>query len=154
MNALPIAAPFAASRKRVLHVDDEPSFTSLLKAGLEKTGHYQVAPCNDPSTAFQMVTDLRPDAILLDLEMPGKDGSELFHDLQADPWLRKIPTIIFTGLICSHEVSGQGYTSCGGMLLMSKLVGIDQIHACLTQLFEGALVKALPRQPTWCHWLA
>lgn len=140
MTATPSTTlPDSVCRKRLLLVDDEPAFTRLLKVGLERTGQYEVASCHDSWIALRMATELKPDAILLDIVMPGIDGGDLYRQMQQDPRLRNIPKIMLTALVGSREVSRHGYTTSGGILFIPKLVAISQIHHCLTQLFDGAL---------------
>lgn len=131
--------PSTCFRSRVLVIDDEPGFTHLLKAGLERFGGYEIACCHDSGNALDVAADLRPDIILLDIVMPGKDGTELYRELQEHPELRSVPTIMLTALVCSQDVSWEGYAICGGMLLLSKLAEIGKIHHCLSQVFDGRL---------------
>jgi CheY-like chemotaxis protein len=138
MTVHPPAPSQPSHRKHVLLVDDEPAYTLLLKSGLERTGHYWVEPCNDPERALHMATQMLPDAILLDVLMPGRDGGDIFREIRNDPALRKIPTIMLTSLVCTHEVSWQGYVQSGEMLLMSKMSSISKIHECLSQMIDSS----------------
>lgn len=45
----------------------------------------------------------RPDLILLDLGLPGRDGREILADIKADEELRKIPVVVLTGSTSSYE---------------------------------------------------
>ncbi|MEX2395267.1 MAG: response regulator transcription factor [Actinomycetota bacterium] len=69
---------------RVLIVDDTPDIRMLLKVALRTLGNFDVVGEGaDGSEAVALASDLRPDAILLDLAMPVMDG------LQATPEIRK-----------------------------------------------------------------
>jgi two-component system, OmpR family, KDP operon response regulator KdpE len=61
---------------RVLVVDDEPAIRRLLRQTLARAGH-EVLEAGDARAALAAVTRDRPDAVLLDLGLPGRDGLEL-----------------------------------------------------------------------------
>lgn len=60
----------------VLVVDDEEAIRKLLRQTLERAG-YTVAAAGDAREAMALVTRVQPDAVLLDLGLPGRDGLEL-----------------------------------------------------------------------------
>jgi len=66
----------------VLVVDDEPHVTALVAGFLDKAG-YETLAANDGQTALELARTRRPDAIVLDLEMPQMTGWEVFEQLQA-----------------------------------------------------------------------
>jgi len=62
---------------RVLVADDEPEMRLLYRIGLEQDGRFAVVgEAKDGADAIRMARDLRPDAVLLDMVMPGMDGLE------------------------------------------------------------------------------
>lgn len=80
----------------VLVVDDMPENTEVLRAFLQPLG-LDVRTTQRGDEALAMVAEAPPDAILLDLMMPGIDGVEVCRRLKADPVTRHIPVIIITG---------------------------------------------------------
>ena len=91
-----IEAPRA---KRVMIVDDEPALRTLVRANLEVDG-LEVSEAVDGNEAMDMLrqakAETRPDLILLDIMMPGKDGIEVLEDLAADESLRDLPVVLLT----------------------------------------------------------
>src|SRR5881396_4146870 len=83
--------PMTSAKKRVLIIDDEASFTRVLKLNLHHTGHYTAETVNDPAQALAVARDFSPDVILLDVMMPGVDGGELAARLQASSKLKDTP---------------------------------------------------------------
>jgi DNA-binding response OmpR family regulator len=83
---------------RVLVVDDEPMVREML--GQELTGAgYVVDLAVDGETALERVHAARPDAILLDLMMPGMNGRQFLQALRAEPAYAHIPVIIMTAVL-------------------------------------------------------
>jgi CheY-like chemotaxis protein len=79
--------------RRIMMVDDEAGFTQLAKLNLEKTGKYAVRVENNPGNALDAARAFKPELILLDIVMPGKDGGEVMADLQRDNQIKGCPCI-------------------------------------------------------------
>ncbi len=97
--------------KRILIVDDEPDILKSVKFILEKAG-YEVFTADDGEEGVEMAKKQRPDIILLDLRLPGKDGFEVCGELKGDQNFRNIPIILLTASAgirkkdfegCSHD---------------------------------------------------
>ena len=83
------------TRQKVLIVDDEMDALISLKVALEAEG-YNVAEAKDGHEAIDKVHYELPDAILLDLMIPGIDGFEVCRQLKSDDMYRHIPVIMLT----------------------------------------------------------
>jgi two-component system response regulator DesR len=68
--------PVAATRPRVLVVDDDSRFAFALAALLEAEGFEVVAHAADGAEAVKLAKELRPDVATMDLQMPTMDGIE------------------------------------------------------------------------------
>lgn len=79
----------------ILVIDDDIAVRSLLKTYLSKVG-YQVAVAGDGAEGLRLAKKLRPNAITLDIIMPGMDGWEVLSRLKADEELAHIPVVILT----------------------------------------------------------
>lgn len=80
--------------RRVLVIDDEPDVRFLLRVNFEAEG-FEVSEASSGEALSVAWLD-RPDAIILDLMMPGMDGWEMLDHLKADPFTKDIPVIIVT----------------------------------------------------------
>ncbi len=83
--------------KKLLIVDDEPSFVEVLKARLEFAGHV-VQSAGSGEDALTMVAYDQFDFILLDVMMPNVDGYQFLQQLRANPRTRDIPVIVTTAV--------------------------------------------------------
>jgi len=83
--------------KRVLIIDDEDAIREVAKICLELVGGWDVSTCGSGSEGLVLAMDQQPDAILLDVMMPGMDGPETFKRLQEEATTKSIPVILLTG---------------------------------------------------------
>ncbi len=81
----------------VLIVDDDPSAQEALFAMLEGE-NYDLQLAKDGFQALQMVKQLQPDVILLDVMMPGLDGFDVCRRIRSTPELAEVPILILTAL--------------------------------------------------------
>lgn len=77
--------PETAQAKQILVIEDEESVRMAIEAGLEVIGGCEVRLAPDADTGMSMLTELRPDILLLDLVMPVTDGMEFLRLLRAKP---------------------------------------------------------------------
>ncbi len=82
--------------KRVLIVDDEDDIREVAQISLEMVAGWEVLAASSGAVGLEIANTNQPDAILLDVMMPGMDGPTTFQNLQADPAIRHIPVILMT----------------------------------------------------------
>ena len=99
-------------KKKILVVDDEPDFCSIVQGQLEKEG-FEVELAYNGVEGMQKVQADPPDAIVLDVMMPEKDGYEMCKELKADSNLCDIPVLLLTA-VASHVTSTR-YSHADGM---------------------------------------
>ena len=82
--------------KRILVVDDDAAIRKVARAMLESRG-FAVAEAEDgPGGLAACSNGARPDAILLDIDMPGLDGLSVLRELRAQPAMASVPIVMFT----------------------------------------------------------
>lgn len=79
----------------LLIVEDEPDVVELLAYHLERAG-YRTESAADGVTALEKARELLPALVLLDLMLPGHDGTEVCKRLRADPKTAGIPILMLT----------------------------------------------------------
>ncbi len=111
-------------KKKILIIDDEVTFTNLVKLTLEMKDGYEVCVENDPRMAIATARTFWPDIILLDVIMPELDGAEVHRRLMADPILKHIPIIFVTAIVGQKEVD-KHHGKIGGSFFVAKPVDAD-----------------------------
>ncbi len=91
-------------KKRVLLVDDEKSFTTLLKLNLEETGNYEVRVENWAEDAYPAAKEFKPHIVLLDIIMPRLPGGNVAALIKGDPDLKHTPIVFLTAAVRKHQV--------------------------------------------------
>ena len=99
-------------KKRILVVDDEPDFASIVQGNLEKEG-FEVEVAYNGVEGLEKTHANPPDAIVLDVMMPEMDGYEMCKELKGDENYCDIPVILLTA-VASHVTSTR-YTHADGM---------------------------------------
>ncbi len=81
--------------QRVLIVEDEVDIADLIMFNLQRAG-YGVSKAHDGITGTEAAIRERPDLIVLDLMLPGRDGYSVFREVRRDPRTSHIPVIMLT----------------------------------------------------------
>ncbi|MCD6225240.1 MAG: response regulator [Deltaproteobacteria bacterium] len=104
------------AKKRILVVDDEPDFASLVQKNLEKEG-FEVDVAYDGVEGLEKVKSNPPDAIVLDVMMPEKDGYEMCAELKNDEQYENIPILMLTAV--ADRVTSTRYSHHDGMSMQA-----------------------------------
>ncbi|MHB1552802.1 MAG: response regulator [Acidimicrobiales bacterium] len=92
-----------ALTRRVLLVDDEELIREVAEVALAKVGGWEVLTASSGEEGLGKAVAERPDAILLDVMMPGLDGPGTLARLQADPATASIPVVFLTAKVRQSE---------------------------------------------------
>lgn len=79
----------------VVCVEDEPEMIDLIKLILTRKG-YEVHGANGGMQGLELIREINPDLVLLDLMMPEVDGWQVYQQLKADEATKHIPVIVVT----------------------------------------------------------
>lgn len=99
-------------KSKILVIDDESSFTRIVKVFFEDTGRYEVKEVNKGTEGLTAAQQFRPDLILLDIYMPDLCGGEVAAQIRDDKDLKDVPIVFLTALIRKNEqksISGCSY---------------------------------------------
>ena len=98
--------------KKILVIDDEGDLLVLARVRLETSG-YKVLTLDGGRRALEVTKAEKPDIILLDFVMPGKNGCDVCRELKGDAETRGIPVIMFTAHYPEEEYLKVGSDEIG-----------------------------------------
>jgi two-component system OmpR family response regulator len=127
---------------RVLVVDDEQSLTDLLRMALRYEG-WDVRTAADGHAALGVVRDFRPDALVLDVMMPGLDGLEVLHRLRAQ---NDDTPVLFLTAKDSLDDRLAGLTA-GGDDYVTKPFSLEEVVARLRGLIRRTALTSAASTP-------
>lgn len=81
--------------KKILIVEDDPSFSRAINHIIEKEG-YEVITASNGMAGLRMAKGENPDLLILDVMLPGLDGFEICHQLRQDPLTENLPIIMLS----------------------------------------------------------
>ena len=101
-----IAKRVGAAPATILVVDDDPDIVRLLTLTLRPEG-YRLLSASDGNSALEIARLERPDLLLLDWNMPGRNGLEMCRALRADsdPHLRNVPVVLLTAQVAAEDTA-------------------------------------------------
>lgn len=86
-------------QRRILIIDDDDDIREVAALTLEMVAGWNVVTANSGANGIQRARQENPDAILLDVMMPGMDGPTTFQELQKIPETAQIPVILLTAKV-------------------------------------------------------
>ncbi len=102
--------------KRILVVDDEDDIREIAQVCLQTVGGYEVVGAASGAEGLAEAHARRPDAILLDVMMPGMDGPATFAKLQENESTRHIPVILLTARVQASDLEKFSHLGVSGVL--------------------------------------
>lgn len=87
--------------RRILIIDDEDDIREVAALSLEATAGWEIVAASSGAEGIQAASDpaRRPDAILMDVMMPGMDGPTTFRQMQQNPEISGIPVLLLTAKV-------------------------------------------------------
>jgi CheY-like chemotaxis protein len=103
---------------KVLVIDDEADIRKIAKLSLSRVGGMQVVEAAGGADGVRLAESERPDAILLDVMMPGMDGPATLAMLKAGEATSKIPVVFLTAKAMSVEL--ERLKALGAVAVLTK----------------------------------
>ncbi|MDQ1711226.1 MAG: two-component system, OmpR family, response regulator MtrA [Frankiaceae bacterium] len=127
------------SKPHVLLVDDDEDVRHMTRVSLGFEG-FEVTAVGDGQAGLDAARADRPDAMILDVMMPGIDGLDVLRQIRADPALHGLPVLLLTakaGVSAEHE----GWTAGATAYLTKPFTG-TALAATLRGLLESGAADA------------
>jgi len=136
------AAQLAPRSGTVLVVDDSRVGRMAVESVLKAEGHRVIDAESGPE-ALEVLEQMRPDLIVLDVRMPGMDGFELCERIRGKSELRRIP-IVFLSAACSIEERSKGLQVGGDDFLRKPFEPEELAARVKAHLQRAAMLQAHP----------
>lgn len=124
--------------KRIMHIEDDDSIRMITSITLESVGNFELLSCEGGQEALDKFDGFQPQAILLDVMMPGMDGPETLEKLKEQFGLDNVMVIFMTAKVQQEEL--EHFKSIGGFDVIEKpfdpMALTDKIKTCW-QAYSG-----------------
>ena len=121
--------------KTVMVVDDNPDIVTIVKTILEGKG-YEVQSAYSGQEVFNLLSEQKPDLIVLDIMMPQMDGLEVLTRLKGEPSTASIPVILLTAKVQYEDVLG-GYKMGADYYITKPFTSTQLLNGINLLLGEG-----------------
>lgn len=101
---------------RVLVVDDEVDIREVARAALEGTAKWHVRTAASGPEGMELAASDPPEAILLDLMMPGMDGLATLRTLRGDPRTAQVPVLLMTARVMPEDLARYEHVDVQGVV--------------------------------------
>ncbi len=139
---------------KILLVEDEAAQANLIATLFKETGLlHSIYRCSDGEEAMDFLHQRNqfsdapiPDLVLLDLNLPRKDGREVLKELKSDPMFKHIPVVILTTSSNQLDIrESYGFHANSFIVKPSELSQLEKIIKSISEYW--AEVVALPSPP-------
>ena len=133
-HKMPVPDELEATPVRVLVVDDEPAVAQLVARTIESAHpEYEIHQANDGFQAGSMLATVKPDAVILDLRMPGMDGFEVCRLIKSKPETQHIHVIAMTAYPSAENK--ELIRECGARICLAKPLDMELLLGELAACF-------------------
>ncbi len=120
------------TRPLVLVIDDEESMRFFLRRALSRRG-FSVAAAADGEDGLRRFREQRPDAVLLDVRLPGLGGRDVLESIRAQD--TEVPVVMMTGYATVDDATGAMWA--GATDYVRKPLRADEVAATLHRVLEA-----------------
>jgi DNA-binding response OmpR family regulator len=108
--------------KKILIVDDDEAIVDAISLILDDLG-YKTSYVSKGSEVYDKVESFKPDLILLDVLMSGKDGREICGNLKSNPETKNIPVV----MVSAHPSAKKSATEIGADGFLAKPFQVEDL---------------------------
>lgn len=67
---------------KILYIEDNPANTQLMRSVLKRMKRFELFDAADAESGLEMIEDIKPEVILMDIDLPGMNGLEALHEIK------------------------------------------------------------------------
>lgn len=128
-----------SANPRILVVDDEVGIRDLIRTRLRMAG-YDTHTARNGAEAVQRIAELRPDGLVLDINMPEMDGFGVLEHLKAEEGAKRLPVLVLTARHDEGDV--QRAVALGAKDYLTKPFSESQLLARVARLLRPPIPPA------------
>jgi two-component system alkaline phosphatase synthesis response regulator PhoP len=117
--------------KTILICEDEEALRELVRVSLGDGYHF--AEAADGVESLELIRELEPDLVVLDLMLPRKSGVEVLADLRRDRSIRNTPVVVITAWTHAQQAA----VAAGADRFVPKPFDPDELRAVVGELLRG-----------------
>ncbi|NQV55292.1 MAG: response regulator, partial [Rhodospirillales bacterium] len=118
----------------ILCVEDNPANLALIKMVVERISDATLMPVNNAEASIRLASDVLPDVILMDINLPGMDGIEALAQLRAADRTKDIPVIAITAEAMPEEI--KRLKKAGFDDYFTKPIDVQRVLKCINSYLE------------------
>jgi PAS domain S-box-containing protein len=119
-------------RQVVVYIEDNPSNVAFMADLLDELGHVELLTAPSAELGVELVRARRPDAVIMDINLPGMSGFEATRRLASWPETRDIPVVALSAAALLRDAARAG--GAGFYRYLTKPVKVDELTALLEEL--------------------
>jgi two-component system cell cycle response regulator DivK len=123
--------------RRILVVEDNPLNLKLVRVVLQPAG-YDVIEAQSGEEALRVAQEDPPDLVLMDLQLPGIDGTETLHRLRQGPLTRDVPVIAVTAFAMAEDRQRAALAGFDGYV--EKPISVRELPGQIEAFLDGRAV--------------
>ena len=131
-----------AQKPKILYVEDDPKSRLIVKKLLESTG-CEVYEASDGETGIDKALDLKPDAVLMDIMLPGMDGLEAVRRIRSEEDISATPIIAITAKAMAQDREQILEAGCDYYIV--KPIDLPRLLQLLSQVLKKKLLLKIPQ---------
>jgi DNA-binding response OmpR family regulator len=120
--------------RHVLIAEDEPDIVDALRQALSDRLDIEADAVSNGALVMDSIVARRPDLLILDVQLPGLNGLDVFDLVRSDPLWRGLPVLFLTGLPERAETAN---ATTGVHEVLAKPFDIDDLIARAERLIDG-----------------
>ncbi|HET7700323.1 MAG TPA: response regulator [Candidatus Limnocylindria bacterium] len=124
--------------KYVLIAEDDPDISALIADGISDHLYVATHVVANGALVPDAVAVRRPDLLILDVNLPGLSGLDVFDLVRSDPHYSGIPVLFLTA---SPERAESAFSPSGEHRVMAKPFDVDELVAVVDRMLDGRAVE-------------